>query len=192
MNALKKIVNSYILVSLIEAAVGFLLLIKPELFQTALSYILGGIALAIGFLTFISYLKSEQTNEQLFKSIFLCAAGLYIIIRPDFIFKTIAILFGILLFADAISSIRAAFVMKNNEKNGKWIPSFIIAIITGILGILIIINPFTASGIPFQVFGVSLIISGILSVYNGGVTKRYIKKVQKQKESEGNKYVDIK
>lgn len=190
METLKKILNSFILMAIIEIAVGIMLLARPEIFQTTLSYIIGGIALAFGILNLIAYFRGEQIYGELFKAVILCAAGIFIIARPDFIFKVIAIIFGLYLLADGISSLRGASAMRNSKDSGKWIPSFVIAIITIVLGILIIVNPFSASGIPFQLFGISLIVSGALNIYNGGVTKRYFTKIKKQIEED--KFIDIK
>lgn len=189
METLKKILNSFILMSIIEIAVGIMLLARPEIFQTTLSYIIGGIALAFGVLNLITYFRGEQIYGELFKAVILCAAGIFIIARPDFIFKVIAIIFGLYLLADGISSLRGASAMKNSRDAGKWIPSFVIAIITTVLGILIIVNPFSASGIPFQLFGILLIVSGVLNIYNGGVTKRYFTKIKNQIEED--KFIDI-
>lgn len=189
MNTLKKLLNSFILVSLIEIIVGILLLSKPEIFQTTLSYIIGGVAAAFGILNLISYFRGEQIYGELFKAVILCAAGIFVIARPDFIFKIIAVIFGFYLIADGISSLRGSLLIKSSENSGKWIPSFIIAVITTVLGILIVVNPFTASGIPFQALGIVLIISGCLNIYNGGVTKRYFTKIQKRIEDD--KFIDV-
>lgn len=189
METLKKLLNSFILISILEIAVGIMLLAKPEIFQTTLSYIIGGIAIAFGALNLITYFRDNQIYGELFKAIILCAAGIFIIARPEFIFKIIAIIFGLYLLTDGISSLRGAAIMKNNNSDSKWVASFIIAAVTTLLGILIIVNPFAASGIPFQLFGISLIISGILNIYNGGVTKRCFKKIQKQIEQD--KFIDI-
>ncbi|MDE6148782.1 MAG: DUF308 domain-containing protein [Ruminococcus sp.] len=189
METLKKLLNSFLLMSIIEIVVGIMLLTKPEIFQTTLSYIIGGIAIAFGALNLIAYFRDDQIYGELFKAIILCTAGIFIIARPDFIFKIIAIIFGLYLLSDGISSLRGAYVMKSNADNGKWIPSFIIALITTLLGVLIIVNPFAASGIPFQLFGISLIISGVLNIYNGGITKRYFTKIQKQIDQD--KFIDI-
>ena len=57
METLKKILNSFILMSIIEIAVGIMLLARPEIFQTTLSYIIGGISLAFGVLNLITYFR---------------------------------------------------------------------------------------------------------------------------------------
>lgn len=189
MDFLKKLYNSFILVSILEIAVGIFLFLKPDIIQTTISYVIGGVLIASGVLNLISYIKGEPDYGKVFKAVILSASGVFIIVRPDFIFNIIATIFGLYLLIDGISGLKASSLMKTYEDNNKWIPSFVIALLTVILGLIIIFNPLAASGIPFQIFGIALIISGVLNIYNGGVTKKYLKKLKKQIEQK--EYIDI-
>lgn len=186
METLKKILNSFIIVFIAEVAVGVLLLVNPDIFTNTISYILGGIALAFGVLNLISYFGGFHTQVTLINTILLCAAGVFIISKPDFIIKILAFTFGLLLLSDGLTSIKGASLIKeSNDQN--WVPSMIIAILTTILGFIIVFNPLVSAQTALKVLGISLIISGIFSIYNGLVTKRKINKLEKSSE-----YIDIK
>lgn len=186
METLKKILNSFLIVFIAEVAVGALLLINPDIFTKTISYILGGIALAFGVLNLITYFSSYHTQVTIINAILLCIAGIFIISRPDSIIKILAFIFGLLLLGDGLTSIKSALVLKDCNDT-HWVPSMIMALLTTILGFIVILNPLASANTAIKILGVSLIISGIFSIYNGLVTKKKINKVEKSSE-----YIDIK
>lgn len=186
MEFLKKLLNSFIIAFAAEVAIGLLLLINPSIFTNTISYVLGGVILAFGVLSLISYFASDKTGSSITKAVFFCAAGIFIISKPDFIFKILALVFGIYLLADGISSIKNALIIKNNNSD-NWVAPMVMALLTALLGLIITLNPFASAATALQILGVSLIISGVLSIYNGAYTKRKIKKIIKNDD----KFVDI-
>ncbi|MGN0601734.1 MAG: HdeD family acid-resistance protein [Oscillospiraceae bacterium] len=186
MEILKKMLNSFITIFIAEVAIGLLLLINPDIFTSTISYVLGGVSLAFGVLNLISYFCSERIESDILKAVLLCAAGIFIITKPDFIFKILAFIFGIYLLGDGITSIKRAMIIKDNNID-NWIAPMVMAVLTTILGLLIILNPFASAKFALKVLGVSLIVSGAFSIYNGVVTKRKIKRIEQE-----NGYVDIK
>lgn len=195
MEMLKKLLNSFILFFIAEVAIGVLLLVDQNIFTNTISYILGGVLLAFGLLNLIAYFRAEQAFGYLLKSVVMCAAGIFIITRPDFIFNVLAIIFGLYLLTDGISSLRNSVAMKNYGAS-KWVGSLIMAILTIILGLVLIVNPLASTKIAVTALGIALVISGILSIYNGAVTKRYIKRAEKNaiqsvNIQQDNDYIDI-
>lgn len=195
MEILKKVLNSFILFFIAEVAIGVLLLIDPHIFTNTISYILGGVLLAFGLLNLIAYFRAEQVFGYLLKTVVMCAAGIFIITRPSFIFNVLAVIFGLYLLTDGISSLRGALVMKSYGAD-KWAGSLIMAILTIVLGIVLIVNPLASTEIAITALGIALVASGIFSIYNGAVTKRYIKRmaknaIQKADPQRNDDYIDI-
>ena len=186
MDTLKKIINSYLIVFVAEAVIGLLLLINPEIFTDTISYILGGILLAFGILKLIAYFRENNFENDILMAIILCATGIFIIAKPDFIFKILAFFFGVYMLCQGLYSIKCALLIKEYNKD-NWITSMIMAVLTTILGLVIVLNPFGTIKTTLNILGVALIISAIFSIYNGMVTKRKITKIKKSDD-----YIDIK
>lgn len=184
---LKKLLNSFIIAFVAEAAIGLLLLINPSIFTNTISYVLGGVILAVGMLNLISYFNSDKVSSSITKAVFFCAAGIFIITKPDFIFKILALVFGIYLLADGITSIKSSLIIRKIDP-GSWVPPMVVAVLTTVLGLIITLNPFVSVETALKILGAALVISGVLSIYNGAVTKRKIKQITKNND----KFVDIK
>ncbi|MGN1113506.1 MAG: HdeD family acid-resistance protein [Oscillospiraceae bacterium] len=187
METLKKIVNSFIFIFIVEVAAGVLLLVNPSVLSNAVSYVLGGIFLVLGLLGFVTYFKTGGLTFDLIEDILLCAGGIFLIAKPEFIFKIFAVIFGIYMIAEGITSIRASLMLKN--VGVKWQMSVIVAALSVILGIIILLYPFASFKFAIQMLGVSLIFSGACSIYNGVLTKKKIKRVN---DEANNDIIDIK
>lgn len=186
METLKKIINSYLIVFVAEAVIGLLLLINPSIFTSTISYVLGGLLLAFGVIKLITYFREDNFESEVLMSIILCATGIFIIAKPDFISKILAFFFGVYMLCQGISSIKGSLIIKEYNKD-SWIAPMTMAVLTTILGVVIVLNPFSTVTTALKILGVALIISAIFSIYNGMVTKRKITKIKKS-----NDYIDIK
>lgn len=186
MDTLKKLINSYLIVFVAEAIIGLLLLINPSIFTSTISYIFGGILLAFGILKLIAYFRGDNFENDILMAILLCSSGVFIITKPDFIFKILAFFFGIYMLGQGIDSIKGALLIKEYNKD-NWVAPMVMAALTTIIGLVIILNPFGTVKATLQILGVALIISAVFSIYNGMVTKRKINNIRKSDD-----YIDIK
>ena len=186
METLKKLINSYLIVFVAEAIIGLLLLINPSIFTSTISYVLGGILLAFGIIKLIGYFRENNFENDILMTIILCAAGIFIIAKPDFIFKILAFFFGVYMLCQGIYSLKGALLIKEYNKE-NWTAPMIVAVLTTIIGLVIVFNPFGTVKATLKILGIALIISAIFSIYNGMVTKRKITKIKKSDE-----YIDIK
>ena len=186
METLKKLVNSYLIVFVAETIIGILLLINPDIFTNTISYICGGILLTFGILKLIAYFRGDNFETEILMAILLCASGVFIITKPDFIFKILAFFFGIYILGQGIYSIKGALLIKEYNKD-NWTAPMVVAVLTTIVGLIIVLNPFGSIKATLKVLGIALIFSAAFSIYNGMITKRKINKIQNQDD-----YIDIK
>lgn len=192
MEILKKIYNCFIIISIIEILVGILFFLKPALVQGTISYIVGSLLIVFGLIVLITFFVDSPLYSTAFKAVILICAGLFILIKPGFIFSVMAVIFGLYLVVDGIAGIRGASMMKSREDSSLWVLSLVIAILTIVLGLIVLAYPLASSLISMKIFGILLIISGVLNIYNGGITKRYFKKALKLARENGTvEYVDV-
>lgn len=187
MEILKKLVNSLLLVCIASIVIGVLLIIDPKIFTHVISYVIGGVILAFGALNLISFFASDRSESSIINAIILCITGTFIIVRPDFIFNVLAFAFGLVLLGEGLISLKRASVIKTYNPD-KWFPSMVMAILTTILGFIVILNPFLFASTSMRILGVLLIISAIFTIYNGLFTKKEIKRIEKKENAD---YIDI-
>lgn len=197
MSTLKKIFANYLLLSAICVVLGAALVAKPDFFTRAISYTIGGLAIATGIEEIVRYIvKGEDRRDFvscLFRGIVLCALGLFLVLNPDFIFKVIAISLGIYML---ISGTLGLMNTKDISKNADgWKVPLIFSAVTAIAGIVILFNPMLPTDIMFMVLGIMLIVSGVSNLVGSFSAGRKLKMIKRAYEDtvddDGKEYIDI-
>ena len=197
MRMLKKLFKNYLLLSVVCIVLGAALIADPGFFTKAISYTIGGIALAVGAVSLIQFFaKGEEKDEYsslIFRGIVLAAIGLFLIVKPDFIFKVIAFGCGFYMLFSGIVSLANAFDI--NRAGQDWVLPMILASVTAVLGFVIIINPLAPVNIAVTVLGIALAAAGVanlISCLSGRHQLRYIEKQVKRSDKSGkDEFIDI-
>ena len=96
--------------SIFCVVLGIALIIDPNFFTDAIGYVIGGLFTAFGAVELIRYFamgKDDQSySSSLVRGIILAAIGIFIIIRPDFIPKVIAVVCGLYMLISGIVNIQ--------------------------------------------------------------------------------------
>jgi len=159
-----------LVLSLIELVVGVLLLIRPAHFTAAIIMILGAFAVFAAVKKIIQYFRTDariaaQSNYLTIGLLFL-AAGLFCIFRPDWFinsFPAITVLYGILILVMGVRKLQLAFDLMRTAKVFWFIP-LISSIISVILAVLVIANPFASATLAWIITGISLIVSAVVDL----------------------------
>ena len=110
--------------------------------------------------------------------VLLAAVGIIIIVRRNVVVNLIFGIFGLLILADALFKIQMSIDAKKFGLN-LWWRILLVAILTGVLGFLLLIRPFEAAEIMMILVGVSVLFEGILNLCVAIYTVKIIKN-QKQ------------
>lgn len=196
MKIMKKLFKNYLLLSVVCIVLGAALIADPGFFTKAISYTIGGIAIAVGVISFIQFFaKGEEKDDYaslVFRGIVLAAIGLFLIIKPDFIFKVIAFGCGFYMLFSGIVSISNAFDIKRAGQ--EWIFHMVLASVTAVLGFVILINPLAPVNAAITILGIALIVSGIANFISCVSVKRKVKDIEKQlrkTDKNDSDYIDI-
>ncbi len=196
MNTMKKLFKNYLLLSLICIVLGAALVVDPGFFTRAISYTIGGIAIAAGVLSFIRFFAAGEDKEDysplVLRGIIFGAIGLFLIVKPDFIFKVIAIACGFYMLFSGIVSIANALDIKKAGR--EWIFPMVTASVTAVLGLVILLNPLAPVNIAITILGIALIVSGIANFISCVSLRRKVKDVEKFIEKQDKKhddYIDV-
>lgn len=165
MDSKKKRFDLYsLLLSVVYVALGLVLIIWPDTSARAICSALGVLLLLAGGFHVISYFMqshySSMIRQSLTIGLVLLLLGAFILLRTDDILKAMPFVFGILLVIDSATKVQAAFDLRRLQAP-YWYAALLIGIVTAILGIILVVNPFTAIVVLNIFIGASLIINAV-------------------------------
>lgn len=149
--------------TLILGLVGLVLLLIPGTLNKIIGILIGAALLIVGVLAIIKYTKEKEegSNLNLVSGILYSVLGVIIIIYPYSIINLVTICLGVYLVISGLLKLKLAFNLK--RVTDKWIGTLIMSIITVILGILLIFNPFAGITIT-KLAGAFLVIVAIFDL----------------------------
>ncbi len=158
-----------VLLGLAEIVIGIFLLANPVSASVMLVRVIGAIIIIMGVLNLIAYLanKKESGANQaaLVGAVVPIVVGILIYLGARWIITTVAafsVFIGILMLLGAISKAVQAFRLRKLEKG--WIAYFLSAVLTILISLIIIANPFSTITILWSFIGFSLIAEGVIDM----------------------------
>lgn len=183
---MKKYLKSSIVTSTILIILGFLLVFQSETTIMMISYVIGGVLVAIGALALIRYVKNGDSpilrNElDIVYGIVTIIFGIIIIKNYQAIASIIPAVIGIAIIINSASKLNYAFQLKTDENN-MWKTTMIISIISTIFGVILLFNPFEAALGIMKVIGIFIIVYAILDLISTMAIKSSVSKIYKAVE----------
>jgi len=162
-----KLLKSSIWSSIALVILGFLLIFYSEVTIISISYVIGGILIAIGviaLLKYISNINKDIKNEiDIVYGIGTIILGIIVICNPKAIASIIPFILGILIVINSTAKIDYSFKLRKN-KNNLWVSTLIVALVALICGVLLIFNPFAGAEFITKVIGIILVVYAILDI----------------------------
>lgn len=153
---------------------GLILLLMPELTLKAIANAVGIILIVIGVIFIISYICRKQLaagNYDLVKGIVTIGVGLFICMRSELVISILPVLLGIGVVVSGILKLQHGFDLKRMEV-GAWTKVMVMAAINILIGLIVVLNPFSTVAFLMQLIGAGLIFSGLTDV----ITTVYVSK----------------
>ncbi|QSX06918.1 DUF308 domain-containing protein [Sedimentibacter sp. zth1] len=181
MDSVKKAKTAYVAYSIVLIALGILLIFLTEATELTLCYIVGLITLICGIIKFISYFVND-TYGLAFQfdfalGIFTMLIGLVLILHPKNILVFLNVVIGIFVIIDGTFKLQTAKEARQFGLDNWWL-ILILAIITAIVGLLLIFNPFEGVLALSVIIGIALIADGIenlcVAIYTIKLVKRFL------------------
>lgn len=185
-NMLKRFFKSSIITSLILLGLGLLLIFQAEATIKSISYIIGGILVAIGILAIIRFIRnnSKTTTESLdiVYGTVTVILGILIITNPEAIASILPFVIGIGIIINGATKLQYALELKAHNNN-LWKTTMIVAIISTIFGLVLIFNPFKGAIALTRLIGIIITIYSILDIISTISIKRNVTAIQKSIEN---------
>lgn len=196
MNKMKKVLGNFTVLSVFCIVMGIALIIRPDFFTRVVGLVVGGVITAMGAVALLRYFirtKTDPNNASgLISGVILVLAGVFVMVRPDFIPKVIAFVFGAYMLISGITNIQGAFALKKNNST-RWIKAMVSAGLTTLAGLMLVINPILLADVTFRLMGVCLLISGMSNIGGTLLTGRNKKEsnIRFDNRDNGQKFIDI-
>ena len=162
--------NSNLLMCIAELIVGVLLLINPVGFTRGI-IVAFGIPLTLqGIGSIVGYIRKnpQEASESnlLAKGLFMVGCGLFCIFRSGWFiaaFPVLTVLYGVATLVAVFGKLQwTADLLRLKHK--YWFIALISAVLSLVLAILIISNPFSSTAVLWVFIGVSMIVEAVVDV----------------------------
>lgn len=179
---MKKFFRSSLITSLFLIALGLLLIFQSDAVIYSISYIIGGILIAIGVLAIIKFIQSTNNEQKaeldIVYGIVSVILGIIVIKNPEAIASIIPAILGIGIVISSATKLQYAFELKANGNN-LWKTTMVISLISTLCGIVLLFNPFKALTSFTKVVGIFIVIYAALDMISTFTIKRNVKLFQK-------------
>lgn len=178
---IKNFFKSSLVASIVLMILGILLVFQSEATIFTISYIIGGILVAIGVLAIINFIKKapKQTSYMedldIIYGVVCVILGILIITNPGAIASIIPIVVGIGIIINSCNKLQYAFQLRASDNN-VWKSTMVISIISALCGIILIFNPFQAAVGITRIVGIFIIIYAILDIISTITIRSNVKK----------------
>ena len=152
-----------VLLSILMIVIGLLLVIWPGHVMTTALTILGIALLAGGALLIYAWYSGRNRSSSvitLAEGIAFAVAGLVVLIAPKFLISIVPFAVGALIALNGIFNLAQAFDQRR-EQYDRWTMSLAMAILTIVLGLLVMFNPFSTMEMLVVAIGVIIIYNGV-------------------------------
>ena len=192
---MKKYIKTTILSSILLLILGSLLIFKSAETLIVISYIIGGVLAMLGTMAIIKYIKKnkiETDNElDIIYGLVTIAFGMIIIFNPKYIGSILPFVLGLIIFIASVIKVQYARLLMD-VNNKVWKATMLVAIISGICGFFLIINPFIAATLVTKAIGIYVVIYSILDIISTLSISKYAKDVEEIKEEKTTENEGIK
>mgnify|MGYP000646562194 CR=1 FL=1 len=170
MNAMKQLKlakNGYIIMSVLFMILGICLIIWPDCSMAVFCTAVGIMFIVYGAIKIIGYFSRDfyclAFQFDLGFGILMIAVGILILVRREAILRLIFVIFGLVILTDALLRIQMSVEAKKFGLK-LWWAVLLIAVATGIFGMLLLVDPAGGAKLTVIFTGVAFLLEGILKL----------------------------
>lgn len=153
--------------SLITIAAGFIigiiLLVRPDESVEFISILCGATVIMLGVGAWISYFTKFRSTFLAILGTLAVVAGIILCVKYRSIISAVLFLFGMFVLVGGVVDLVSALEARKNDLK-SWIISVVMAVITIVLGLLVIINPFNSVMALTRILGAGLIVYAVMDL----------------------------
>lgn len=159
----RKMQGSYIVMAVAYVVFGLSLLIKP----TVICYAIGAVCVIYAVANLIKYFTGSMNRMYIepdfVLSVIICVFGIVTIVRPSVIISILPFIVGIVLVFSGLIKVQDGINLKRFNYD-RWFLVLGFAVISVILGIVVLLNPFGTGLLFTRMVGLFFTVDGVLSI----------------------------
>lgn len=150
----------------IMLGVGVFFVLHPGDTAVAAARIIGAALVVLGAIGLINQILKKQDKSVIAIIVYAVEAvfGVIVLASPGFVISLYNVIFGLIVAAYGLSDLLSAMRMKKLGL-GSWTAALVLAIISVVLGIVIICNPFGTVSLLVRVTGIVLIYKAVSGMF---------------------------
>ena len=179
---MKKLVSDSIrdltILSVASLVLGILLLFFPNTSGLIICRICALALIVFGALHVVLYfvrdLSANIFRHDLAIGIVCLLVGVYLFLRPQILMSVLPAVLGLALLADSFLRLQKAFDLVRMHESHWWVV-LLLAVATGIFGIVILANPFAAASALLMFIGIGLLVNGFSDLWTLRTVRHHLK-----------------
>lgn len=164
----KNLKANYTLSALLCVIIGLVLIIWPAASTQVVCMALGGMLSVYGIIQIALYLFARERTlylqGMLVLGIVFGVVGVWILLRPEAIIAAVPVIIGIIIIIHGLHNAIQAIDLKRMTY-GNWWVALLFGMLSVILGIVLVCNPFGAVEMAVRVIGAFLLYDGISDMW---------------------------
>lgn len=157
----------YIVISAALCAFGVLLIVDPDISIAAFGVFTGAALIVFGVIKIVGYFSRDlyrlAFQYDLAFGILAIALGVMVILEPNNVLDTICVAVGIAFLMDGLLKIQIALDARRFGIHAWWL-ILSVAILTGVIGILLVFRTAESARTLMMFLGVSLLADGVMNL----------------------------
>ncbi len=157
----------YIFISCALCLMGIVLIVKPDFSISLIGILCGTLLMIFGLIKLIGYFAKDlyrlAFQYDLAFGILMIALGIIILVYPRGLMNFICVTLGLSILTDSLFKIQIAVESRQFGISGWWV-ILALAIITGILGMVLLFRPSESGNILTILLGITFLAEGILNL----------------------------
>lgn len=181
----KHLKASMFVMYLVYLALGLALLAWPDMSAQLLCYACGGALLAAGLIAIWRYATREAkwfyAYFTLVYGLLFSVVGIFLLVKPGLVLTILPLVFGVFVLFDSVGRVQNALELRRAGWPHWW-ALLLFALLSVVLGAVIIADPFAAQRLLLQVIGGILLVEAVLGLACALYTNTMLRTLEKQAE----------
>lgn len=161
--------------ALIFLVLGLFLLIFPEVSGSVICYLIAAALLLDGVRHTICYFRDQLSEALAGYDLALGGCelllGLFVLIRPAVMLKMLPVCLGLALLVSGVIRLQRAFDLRR-AGFGPWRTVLILGATVAMLGLLMLIDPFSTAKVLLVFLGISMVINAVCLLWTAWCIRR--------------------
>lgn len=157
----------YIVMSAVLSLFGILLIVKPDFSVSMIGTITGIVLIIFGGFKLVGYFSKDlyrlAFQYDLAFGVLMIILGVIVLLKPDNVMNFLCIVLGISILTDGLFKIQISVDSRRFGIRLWWL-ILVLAVLTGVVGVLLVFRPTESARTLTVLLGISLLFEGLLSL----------------------------